>query len=66
LIDAGLEVPATVAGIAAGLSNWLKNSDKTEEISLAWSNFVRRKYSWTSLVPEYIRLYKNIIESSQR
>lgn len=62
-IDARLEVPATVAGIAAGLASLLAESNMLEEISPAWSNFVKRQYSWTSLTPEYLRLYKNILDA---
>jgi glycosyltransferase involved in cell wall biosynthesis len=59
-IDARLEVPATVAGIASGLIALLRDSKKSDEISLAWSNLVKGRYAWSSLVPEYLTLYQTI------
>jgi glycosyltransferase involved in cell wall biosynthesis len=60
-IDTRLEVTATVAGIATGLTNLLIDSNELAEVSSAWSNFVKQHYSWPSLVPEYFKLYRSIL-----
>ena len=63
-IDTRLEVAATVTGIADGLTSLLSDLNKLTEISELWSNFVKRRYSWSSLAPEYIKLYNTIVEIS--
>ncbi|MBI5006898.1 MAG: glycosyltransferase [Nitrosomonadales bacterium] len=60
-IDERLEVPATVQGIAEGLSRLLAEPGVLERLSPAWSGFVERKYSWTALAPEYLKLYQRIL-----
>lgn len=60
-LDARLEVPASVVGIADGLTSLLVEPQVLEKLSPVWSSFVDRKYSWVSLVPEYIKLYQNIL-----
>lgn len=65
-IDTRLEVPASVAGIADGLTNLLGEPHILEKIAPAWSDFVDRKYSWMSLAPEYFRLYRHILGESNR
>ena len=62
-IDTRLEVAATVSGIAAGLSSLLLDLNKLAEISQPWSNFVKQRYSWSSLIPEYLKLYRSILEA---
>lgn len=61
-IDHRLEVPTTVAGIASGLTKLLTDPDQLDEISPLWSRFVKQHYSWHALVPEYLRLYRSILE----
>lgn len=63
-VDARLEVPASAAGIADGLTRLLAEPGVLETLSPAWSRFVYRKYAWTSLAPEYIKLYQNILAGS--
>lgn len=63
-VDARLEVSASVAGIAGGLTSLLAEPGILEKLSPAWSSFVDRKYSWKSLVPEYIKFYQNILAGS--
>ncbi len=65
-IDAKLEVPASVSGIADGLTRFLADPGVLEKLSPAWSNFVERKYSWTALVPEYLKLYQRILAEADR
>lgn len=62
-IDARLEVPASEVGIASGLTSLLADSNDLAVISPAWSKFVQAQYSWSSLVPEYFRLYQSILEA---
>lgn len=61
-IDARLEAHASVAGIADGLIRLLEEPGVLENISPAWLNFVKNRYSWSSLIHEYIVLYKGVIE----
>lgn len=63
-IDTRLEVPATGTGIAAGMTSLLSEASKLDEISQSWSNFVKQRYSWSSLVPEYFKLYSAILSRS--
>jgi glycosyltransferase involved in cell wall biosynthesis len=65
-IDARLEVPASVSGIADGLTRLLADPGELEKLSPAWSNFVERKYSWTALAPEYLKLYQRILAGAAR
>ena len=62
-IDARLEVPATACGIAQGLTNVMSDINVLAEIAPAWTKFVKQQYSWPSLVPEYFRLYRTILET---
>lgn len=59
-IDARLEVPATVSGIATGLTSLLSEQNELTEITLLWSKFVKQRYSWPKLVQEYFKLYRSI------
>jgi glycosyltransferase involved in cell wall biosynthesis len=60
-VDARLEVSASVAGVADGLTGLLAKPGVLEPLSPVWSRFVDREYSWTSLAPEYVKLYQNIL-----
>lgn len=66
VIDARLEVPATESGIADGLARLLSETGLLEKLSPAWSRFVERKYSWTALAPEYLKLYQRILAGAAR
>lgn len=66
LVNSSLEVPATVEGLANGLIRLLTRPDILKTISPAWFDFVDKRYSWHSLVPEYIKLYKQISAESAR
>jgi glycosyltransferase involved in cell wall biosynthesis len=61
-VDVRLEVPASVDGLANGLSRLLADAKCLEVISPLWLSLVDRKYSWSSLVPKYINLYENILK----
>ena len=63
-IDTRLEVPATVAGLAAGMTSLLSEAKTLDDISQSWSSFVKQRYSWSSLVPEYFKLYSAILSRS--
>ncbi|MFA6901880.1 MAG: glycosyltransferase [Gallionellaceae bacterium] len=60
-IDSRLEVPATVSGIASGLTSLLSDSSNLAAMSQSWSVFVKQRYSWSSLAPEYVKLYRTIL-----
>lgn len=61
LIDARLEVPATVCGIAQGLTNVMSDINVLAEIAPTWTKFVKQQYAWASLVPKYVKLYESIL-----
>lgn len=63
LVDSRLEVPATVNGIAHGLSGLLVDATVLTHVAPAWEDFVRRRYAWSAIVPEYLELYKRIFTS---
>lgn len=65
-IDARLEVPASASGIADGLARLLGEPGVLKALVPAWSDFVGRKYSWTSLAPAYLRLYRHILGAADR
>jgi glycosyltransferase involved in cell wall biosynthesis len=65
-LDARLEVPATVSGLATGLTALLSNPVELAALSHAWTEFANRAYVWDALVPEYLRLYRNILMQAQR
>ena len=65
-IDFRLEVTATVAGIAAGLTSLLAETKVLADISPLWLNYVKQHHSWSALVPEYYKFYSSIPEVALR
>lgn len=65
-LDERLEVPASAEGIAAGLKALLADPAGLAALARAWADFVGRTYAWDALVPEYIRLYRDILAQAQR
>lgn len=63
-IDARLEVSTSAAGIAEGLTKLFAEPEVLEKLAPVWSDFVKQRYSWTSLAPEYIKLYQNILSAT--
>lgn len=61
LVDPRLEVPATVEGLAQGLTGLLADAGVLERVAPAWKTFVAQRYAWSAIVPEYIDLYKQIV-----
>lgn len=64
-IDPRLEVPVTVNGLAEGLTSLLCAPATLKSIAPTWTSFVQSRYSWDSLIPEYIRLYQSICDKAQ-
>ncbi len=60
-VDERLEVPATINGIAEGLSGLLVDVSVLQQLAPAWAEFVRRRYAWSVIVPSYIELYRRIV-----
>ncbi len=60
-VDSRLEVPATVSGIALGLTNLLVDKTVLSHVAPLWKDFVRRNYAWDAIVLEYIKLYKRVV-----
>lgn len=64
LVDNRLEVPATVQGISDGLMHLLEDQHVLQEVAPVWHDFVMRRYEWSSVAPQYITLYRGILEKS--
>ncbi|MGZ3253097.1 MAG: glycosyltransferase, partial [Burkholderiaceae bacterium] len=60
-IHAGLEVPATSAGIAGGLTALLSQPGLLGQIGPAFQDFVLSRYTWGSVVSAYLDLYGRIL-----
>ncbi len=60
-IDPRMEVPATIDGLAHGLSNLLSDVEGLRRLSSPWKSFVERRYAWGNLVGEYLVLYRSLI-----
>jgi glycosyltransferase involved in cell wall biosynthesis len=65
-IDPRMEVPATVEGLASGLSSLLADCAGLRQLSLPWKSFVERRYAWVNLVSEYLALYRSLSEVEVR
>ena len=63
-VEPCLEVQASVEDIARGLRNLLTNPALVEKVSVAFQDLVKGRYSWHSIVREYIVLYERLL--SQR
>ena len=61
LVDSRLEVPATVNGIANGISELVKDPIILTRVATAWRNFVRERYAWSAIAPQYVKLYERIV-----
>lgn len=59
-ISPELEVTADITGIANGLIKLLNNTN-TLEFAAAFQRLVLEKYTWNSIVHNYLNLYKQII-----
>ncbi|NOT13880.1 MAG: glycosyltransferase [Methylococcaceae bacterium] len=62
-VDSRLEVPANVNGIAKGLAGLLDDASVLQQVAPVWHDFVEQHYAWHAIVPDYLKLYKNILTS---
>lgn len=60
-VDTCLEVPASVEGIASGMQQLLTNPALIEKVSVAFQALVKGRFTWHSIVREYIGLYEMLI-----
>ncbi|HLP97532.1 MAG TPA: glycosyltransferase [Sideroxyarcus sp.] len=60
-VDARLEVPPSAAGLAEGLTSLLTDHGSLKQLASAWSDLVESRFAWTSLVPAYTGLYRDIL-----
>jgi glycosyltransferase involved in cell wall biosynthesis len=63
LVDSRWEVPATVEGLAQGLSELLGDVTGLAHAAPIWRDFVARRYAWSSIVLEYIEFYKGLVKA---
>lgn len=61
-IRSDFEVPADIKGIANGLLSLLDESEKLKHDAALLQEFVIKRYSWDSIVHEYIELYASILK----
>lgn len=59
-VDPRLEVPATVDGIAQGLTQLLVKADILAAIGPMWNNYVMQRFTWDAIGPTYLALYERI------
>lgn len=59
-VDPRLEVPATVDGIAQGLTQLLVKTEILTTIGPMWNNYVMQRFTWDAIGPSYLALYKRI------
>ncbi len=60
-VEGGKVVPATTEGLAAGLSELLKQRDELPRMGSNLKQFVTRQYAWQSLVDRYIQMYQKLL-----
>jgi len=62
IVDEQLEVSANQNAISSGLLNLLlRNERALEKIGLDLQKFIKSRYTWNSLVPNYLKLYDEIL-----
>lgn len=57
----GLETSASVSGIAEGLAQLMAEPDLLGQLGIAFKEFVMQRYTWNSIVADYLKLYKSIL-----
>jgi len=62
LLDARLEVEASISGLAKGLKNLLSEQELLEDLAPIWRAYVTKHYEWDIIVTSYIEIYKDILE----
>lgn len=60
-IHADLEVSADIAGIADGLIRLLSQPTALENVAISFQKLVIEKYTWDSIVHNYLNLYENML-----
>jgi glycosyltransferase involved in cell wall biosynthesis len=65
-IEAGLEVSATAEGLAGGLAALLSQPGLLDRIGPAFQDFVLSRYTWNSVVSQYLDLYGRILAMPTR
>ena len=65
-VDSRLEVPATVSGLTSGLLQVLKDSEHLPELGERLKEYVLQRYTWSSVVSEYLNLYKKILATYKK
>lgn len=61
LIDSRLVVPATSEHLADALKTLMESPSELAKIGLKTQAFIRSKYTWSGLIPLYLKLYLKII-----
>lgn len=61
LIHPNLECTADVVGIAEGMKHLATTDGLLEQLGPIFRDFVSKKYTWDSIVEEYLKLYEKIL-----
>jgi len=64
-INGGEVVPASVAGLAAGLVRMLRDPKKLARQGAALKRYVQDHFLWDAIVLEYLELYRKLLGESQ-
>jgi glycosyltransferase involved in cell wall biosynthesis len=64
-IDGGRVVPATAEGLKEGLAAMLKDPERLHAMGKNLQTFTRERFSWDSIVAEYLSLYGGILSRSK-
>ncbi|MEI2635678.1 MAG: glycosyltransferase family 4 protein [Methylotenera sp.] len=65
-IHPSLEVSADIAGIADGLISILREPDLLKRLAISFQELVIEKYTWHSIVQNYLDLYRKILSGYSR
>lgn len=61
----GLIVPASVDGLAEGISRMFANRSRLRVMGEKLQNYVKEHYSWNAIINHYIQLYSQIINQER-
>lgn len=64
-VDTRLEVPATVDGLASGLTHLLAKPGELKDLSQILKNFIQQRYSWASVGSRYLQLYLSVLKARE-
>lgn len=61
-VDPRLEVSATADALADGMVQLFSDPSLLAETASSWQHWVESRYAWETLVPVYLKLYKEVLK----